>query len=208
MFCESSSDEGDVRMCRTFSNVCSVLLSVVKNMACYAYESGYNDTVLKKIQPVETIWNDSEEKESSRLEEHHYLRTHEIHSNILSPGSFNASMAKYWPISWVLGSNMDCITQTRGMSILKTKLLYKFHIFCINKRTTISRSLKKYKQHILNTSILDKIISPLNSLTTCVFTKRLLIYSGISIKRTHHKADISVRRTVNQGTDVLLVKLL
>ena len=33
-------------------------------------------------------------------------------------------------------------------------------------------------------------------------------YSGISIKRTHHKADISVRRTVNQGTVVLPVKLL
>ena len=27
------------------------------------------------------------------------------------------------------------------------------------------------------------------------------VYSGISIRRTHHKADISLRRTVNFGTE-------
>ena len=32
---------------------------------------------------------------------------------------------------------------------------------------------------------------------------KMMEYSGICIKRTHHKADISVRRTVNQGTDDL-----
>ena len=33
------------------------------------------------------------------------------------------------------------------------------------------------------------------------FIKLLLKYSGISIRRTHHKADISIRRTVNLGTE-------
>ena len=28
-----------------------------------------------------------------------------------------------------------------------------------------------------------------------------IVYSGISIRRTHHKADISIRRTVNLGTE-------
>ena len=37
--------------------------------------------------------------------------------------------------------------------------------------------------------------------TTCVQSVLENVYSGISIRRTHHKADISLRRTVNIGTE-------
>ena len=67
---------------------------------------------------------------------------------------------------------------------------HKKAYFCKNHRLLLKYRLNFYFWNYLQSN-------------SCIF-KQDLIYSGVSLRRTHHKAKTSIKRTLQQGTDGVL----